>query len=72
MLVDFVELQFKSKQNFAKAMEIILTTGLKTYMEKFVLLQPGDWPSQFFSRKLVYTAASFIQQLWKSIQGKIW
>ena len=35
-------------------MSIILGTGLKTYMEKFVLLQPGDWPSQFFSRNIVY------------------
>ncbi len=48
ILVDFVELSLKSKQDFTKAMDIILGTGLKTYMEKFVLLQPGDWPSQFF------------------------
>jgi hypothetical protein len=54
ILVDFVELSLKSKQDFTKAMDIILGTGLKTYMEKFVLLQPGDWPSQFFSRNIVY------------------
>ena len=35
-------------------MDKILGTGLKTYMEKFVLLQPGDWPCQFFSRNIVY------------------
>ena len=39
LLVDFVELSLKSKQDFTKAMDIILGTGLKTYMEKFVLLQ---------------------------------
>ena len=54
LLVDFVELSLKSKQDFTKAMDIILGTGLKTYMEKFVLLQPGDWPCQFFSRNIVY------------------
>ena len=53
-LVDFVELSLKSKLDFTKAMDIILDTGLKTYMEKFVVLQPGDWPSQFFSRNIVY------------------
>lgn len=53
-LVDFVELELKSKQDFTKAMDIVLDTGLKTYMKKFVILQPGDWPCQFFSRKIVY------------------
>ena len=52
LFVDFVELSLKSKQDFTKAMDIILGTGLKIDMEKFVFLQPGDWPCQFFSRNI--------------------
>ena len=39
-LVDFVELELKSKENFKKAFEIVLNTNLKLYMEKFILIQP--------------------------------
>ena len=53
-LVDFVELQLKSKENFKQAFDIILKTNIKSYMQKYILLQPGDWPSQFYSRQLVY------------------
>ena len=53
-LVDFVELKLKSKENFNQAFEIVLKTNIKLYMQKFILIQPGDWPSQFFSRQLVY------------------
>jgi hypothetical protein len=53
-LVDFFEQQLKSKDNFASAFEHVLKTKLKAYMKKYVLIQPGDWPCQFFSRQLVY------------------
>ena len=53
-LVDFVELKLKSKENFNQAFEIVLKTSIKSYMQKFILIQPGYWASQFFSRQLVY------------------
>jgi hypothetical protein len=32
-LVDFVKLELKSKEDFKKAMDIVLATGLRTYMK---------------------------------------
>ena len=67
-LVDFVELQLKSKENFKQAFDIVLNTNLKLYMEKFILLQPGDWPCQFFSRQLVYEHVTHYIQLMTTIE----
>jgi hypothetical protein len=53
-LVDFVELKLKSKENFNQAFEIVMKTSIKSYMQKIILIQPGYWPSQFFTRQLVY------------------
>ncbi len=53
-LVNFMELQLKSKEAFATAYDIALAGGLKKYLKKFVVLQPGDWPSQFFGRQIIY------------------
>ena len=44
LLVNFVELQLKSKDDFATAYDIALDAGLKQYLKKFVVIQPGDWP----------------------------
>ena len=49
-LVDFVELQLKSRDDFGAAYDIILSTKLSDYMKLYLLLQPGDWPAQFYSR----------------------
>ena len=27
---------------------------METYLKKFVVIQPGDWPAQFFGRQIVY------------------
>ena len=43
-LVDFVELTLKGKENFEKALQIVLSSGLS---QNNVLIQPSDWP-QFF------------------------
>ena len=53
-LVGFVELQLKSGHDFGAAYDIILSTKLSDYMKRYLLLQPGDWPAQFYSRQLVY------------------
>ena len=53
-LIDFVELQLKSRQDFTAAYDIALSSGLKEYLKKFVIIQPGDWPCQLYCRQSVY------------------
>ena len=53
-LTDFVELQLKSKDGFSKAYKVALSSGLAAYSQKFIVIQPGDWPCQFYCRQLVY------------------
>jgi hypothetical protein len=53
-LINFMELQLKSKEEFATAYDMALAGGLKKYLKKFVVVQPGDWPSQFYGRQIVY------------------
>jgi hypothetical protein len=55
-LIDFVELRLKSKNDFDAAYDIILGTGLSNYMKKCVVIQPGDWPCQFYCRQIVYSS----------------
>ena len=52
--IDFVELQLKSKDDFSKAHDVVMSSGFETYMKQFLVIQPGDWPAQFFCRQLVY------------------
>ena len=58
-LIDFVELQLKSKDDFSTAYDKVMSSGLERYLKKFLVIQPGDWPAQFFCRQLVYT---YLQQ----------
>ena len=30
------------------------SSGLAAYLKKFIVIQPGDWPCQFYCRQLVY------------------
>ena len=53
-LVEFAELRLKSMNDFEAAYDIVLSTGLAKYMQKFVLLQPGDWSCQFYCRQIIY------------------
>lgn len=53
-LADFVELQLKSRNDFDAAYDIVMKAGLGDYMQKFVLIQPGDWPCQFYCRQIIY------------------
>ena len=53
-LVDFVELQLKSKEDFNTAYDIALNAGLGDYAKKFMVFQPGDWPCQFYCCQKIY------------------
>ena len=52
-LADFVELQLKSKHDFNAAYDVALSAGLRDSMRKFVAIQPGDWPCQFYCRQII-------------------
>ena len=52
-LADFVELQLKSKHDFNAVYDVALSAGLRDYMRKFVAIQPGDWPCQFYCRQII-------------------
>lgn len=64
-LVNFVELQLKSQEGFATAYDIALSTGLRAYMKKFIVIQPGDWPCQFYCRQLVYKKLAASQEVFE-------
>ena len=53
-LVDFVELNLKSSDDFDAAFDIVLSTNLLEYLKHFLRSQPGDWPAQFYSRQIIY------------------
>ena len=52
-LADFVELQLKSKRDFDAAYDVALSAGLEDYLRKFVVIQPGDWPCQFYCTQII-------------------
>jgi len=54
-LLDFIELQLKSKEDFSAAFDVVMSTGLADYMKKYIVLQPGDWPCQFYCRQNIYS-----------------
>ena len=60
-LIDFVELQLKSKDGFSQTCNIVMSSGLAAYLKKFIIIQPGDWPCQFYCRLLVYESLSQCQ-----------
>ena len=53
-LLDFIELRLKSKGDFDTAYDVVMSTGLASYMKKFIVFQPGDWPCQFYCRQIIY------------------
>ena len=57
-LLDFVKLPLKSRENYETALDLVLQSHLKEYLSKFVVLLPGDWPSQFFPRQIIYKVCS--------------
>ena len=53
-LLQFIELTLKSKKDFSAAYDIVLSTRMSDYLKKFLVIQPGDWPAQFYSRQIIY------------------
>ena len=53
-LLDFIELSLKGTSGFQKALDNLLETTMADYMEQYFVLIPGDWPAQFFMRKIIY------------------
>ena len=54
-LVDSIELPLKSCEDVITALNKILSGGLKIYLDHFIAPFVGDWPMQFFIRRLVYS-----------------
>ena len=56
MLIDCMELPLHKESDFRKAIEKVMSTKMKQYSKMFILPQPGDWPAQFYPRKIVYSS----------------
>jgi hypothetical protein len=56
-LVDSIELPLKSCENVLTAANKMLSGGLQLYLDHFIAPFVGDWPMQFFIRRLVYSDA---------------
>lgn len=54
-LVDCIEFSLKSSLDILSAFEHMLSNGLSIYLDSFVAPFVGDWPTQFFMRKLAYS-----------------
>lgn len=53
-LLEMNELPLKRLSNFETALTWVTKSSLKQYMQKYLLLVPGDWPAQFYIRQAVY------------------
>ena len=53
-LLEMKELPLKSLKNLETALSWVTKSSLKQYMQKYLVLVPGDWPAQFYIRKAVY------------------
>ena len=53
-LLEMKQLPLKSFNNFKTALTWITESNLRDYMQKYVILMPGDWPAQFYIRQAVY------------------
>ena len=54
-LVDFFEHPLKSKDNYMEALHRVLSLSkLEEYLSKFAVLFPGDHPSQFYLRRIIF------------------
>ena len=54
-LLEFKEMPLKCFSDFKTGMQIFIDSPLKSYLNKFVVILPGDHPMQFFFRQIVYS-----------------
>ena len=54
-LVDSIEFPLTSCENVITALNKMLSRGLRIYLNHFIAPFVGDWPMQFFIRRLVYS-----------------
>ena len=62
-LVDFQECKLKSFGDYRKALELLISTKVRDYALKFALPLLGDWPTQFYVRRIVYKKLSQLSSL---------
>ena len=60
-LIDFIELTLKGNDGFETAMNNLLKYNMADYMKKYLVLLPGDWPAQFFMRRVIYRKLADIE-----------
>ena len=53
-LIDFLKLTLKSKQDYQAALDTVCKSKLKEYCSQFIVMFPGDYPSQFYPRKIIF------------------
>ena len=53
MLIDSIELPLKSVSAFYEAVEHANNMGLSLYSSKYLILNPGDCPAQFYIRQIM-------------------
>ena len=66
-LVDSLALELKSFENVLEEVTKILSSGLELYLHHNVAPFVGDWPMQFFIRKLVYSDAATSPSVLKNV-----
>ena len=61
-LIDFVKLPLKCRDNYENALALVLRSHPKEYLSRLEVVMPGDWPSQFFPRQIVYRACNLVRK----------
>ena len=56
-LVDSIEMPLKSCEDVLTAVNKMLSSGLHIYLDQIITPFIGDWPMQFYIRRLVYSEA---------------
>ena len=66
-LVDSIELPLKSCENVLAAVKKMLSGGLEIYLNQFIAPFVGDWPMQFFIRRLIYSSAPSVPAVLQNV-----
>ena len=66
-LVDSIEMPLKSCEDVLNAVNKMLSSGLQLYLDNFISPFVGDWPMQFYIRRLVYSDAPSLPAALQSV-----